>query len=137
MNNNKFIRDKKKFNPDVLLKMQTKENERSNMKVEMKNNIYNPITNIIPEKITKQSDLMLNFDNNKVDIRKQLLAKELERNNQDTQYKPVQTKMINENLTNININNFIELKQSNKNTNTNNKKYNSVLDNLKDLGILQ
>lgn len=137
MNNNKFIRDKKKFNPDVLLKMQTKENERSNMKVEMKNNIYNPITNIIPEKITKQSDLMLNFDNNKVDIRKQLLAKELERNNQDTQYKPVQTKMINENLTNTNINNFIELKQSNKNTNTNNKKYNSVLDNLKDLGILQ
>jgi hypothetical protein len=135
MNNNKFIRDKTKFNPDVLTKLSQKDSERKTMKVDMQQTIYNPITNIIPPKITNQRDLMINVNSDSIDIKKRLHELSNERSMQDVQYKPVQTKLIQDEISNVSINTFNDLK-SNTTKETNKNKYNSVLDNLKDLGII-
>jgi hypothetical protein len=136
MNNNKFIRNKTKFNPDVLIKLNNKDNERKTMKVDMINTIYNPITNIVPTKVTNQRDLLINDNNNNVDIKKRLHELSNERSMQDVQYKPVQTKLVQDNMTNMSINTFNDLK-SNTTKETNKNKYYSVLDNLKELGIIK
>lgn len=135
MNNNKFIRDKTKFNPDIELKFGQKDNERKTMKVQLQNTIYNPITNIIPSKITTQRDLLIDTNIKNIDIQKRLHELEYERNNQDVQYKPVQTKLITENVSNTNINTFHDLKNNTTRV-VPSKKYNNVLDNLKNLGII-
>ena len=148
MLNNKFIRDKKKFNPDIASKLEDKDNERKNMKVTLQNNIYNPITNIIPPKIFSQNDLLIKQDPMKIDIKNRMMERENERTKQDQQFKPIQNKIISDNLPtglpnnlsnslqNNEINNFVDLKKNTTKETTNKNKYNSVIDNLKELGIL-
>ncbi len=154
MENNIFIKMKKeKFNPDVEPKLKNKEVERDNTKFEMSNVIYNPITGVIPEKINKISDLVICKDNtlDKVDIKKLIMDKEKERVAQDNKFKPVQTKVINNNpviqTNKINssqnyIETYDELKRgsqikSNQYLNNKDKNYDNILEGLKDLGIIK
>jgi hypothetical protein len=98
MDANIFVRMKKdKFNPDIESKFKKIETDRGETKYTQESIIYNPITGIIPEKITTSKDLVLPSDNdqNKISINKLINEKNLERKNQDVQYKPVPTKIIN------------------------------------------
>jgi hypothetical protein len=153
MENNIFIKMKKeKFNPDIEPKLKNKEVERDNTKFEMSNLIYNPITGIVPEKINNINDLVICKDNSldKVDIKKLIIEKEKERNNQDNQYKPVQTKVINNNpaiqSNKISTQNYIETyeelkrgsqNKSNQQSDNKVKNYDNILEGLKDLGIIK
>jgi len=150
MENNIFIKMKKeKFNPDVESKLKNKELERDNSKFEMLNLIYNPITGKIPEKVKNINDLVICKDNSfdKVDIKKLILEKEKERLNQDNQYKPVQTKVINNNpviqsnkinSTQNYVETYEELKRGSHNQSDNKgKNYDNILEGLKELGIIK
>lgn len=140
MINNKFIRNKNninhKFNPDILGKLETKDNERRTMKVDLTKTIYNPITNVVPQTVQKQSDLAISIDTSKIDMAKRVAEQKLARENQDIQYKPIATNFMNSNI-NTNIQTFDELKENTTKQKTNSNKYYSVLDNLKDLGIIK
>jgi len=153
MENNIFIKMKKeKFNPDIEPKLKNKEIERDTTKFEMSNLIYNPITGKVPNKINNTNDLLICKDVtlDKIDIKKLMIEKENERLNQDNQYKPVQTKVVNNNpiiqSNKVNTNqNYIETYEELKRGSQN--KYNqqipkgnnfdNLLEGLKDLGIIK
>ncbi len=168
MENNIFFKLKKeKFNPDIAPRLKNKEVERDNTKFDMTNLIYNPITGVVPDKITCQKDLVIGNDQSldKVDIQRLINEKEKERYVQDNLYKPIQTKVINNNpasqsnrvsanqpdnnsvqQTQTNRTNYIEtyeeLKRGSQYKNqqqSNNKgnNYDNILEGLKDLGIIK
>jgi len=150
MENNIFIKMKKeKFNPDVESKLKNKELERDNTKFEISNLIYNPITGKIPEKVINTNDLVICKVNSldKLDIKKLIIEKEKERLNQDNQYKPVQTKVINNNpviqsnkinSTQNYVETYEELKRGSHNQSDNKgKNYDNILEGLKELGIIK
>ena len=144
MENNIFIKNKKgKHNPDIENKLQTKESERNATIFNLTNSIYNPVTGIIPSQISSMNDLVLQVDNpyTQNDIKNLIMNKELERQNQDTQFKPLQTKITpttqQTNKTNY-IETYEELKKGSSNNNNQSKeKYNNILEGLKDLGIIK
>jgi hypothetical protein len=145
MNNNIFFKQKKeKYNPDVDMKMKEVDNIRNTMSFEQSNVIYNPITGIVPQKVNDMKDLMLQKDSgiNKTDLQNMIRIKEAERLNQDTEYKPVKTKIIsNEKMQSENRSNYIEtfedMKRGGVKQKQPDKNYNNILDGLKDLGILK
>lgn len=158
MENNIFVKIKRdKFNPDVENKLKGKEKERSNTTFNLTKSIYNPITGIVPTQIQSNNDLILQKDcsYSSHDIKKLIINKETERNNQDINFKPVKTKVINNNPNSMNATNSInrtnyiqtyeELKKGStnaksdhsKNINQNKDKYNNILGGLKDLGIIK
>lgn len=167
MENNIFVKMKRdKFNPDVENKLKGKEVERDKTRFDLTNSIYNPITGVVPAQIRSNNDLILEKDcaYTNTDIKKLIMEKENERVNQDVQFKPVKTKVINNNPQNSNQNqtsssqdnfqqqsrtNYIEtyeeLKRGSanikieqaKSVNQNKEKYNNILDGLKDLGIIK
>ncbi len=162
MENNIFIKMKKdKSNPDVEPKSIQKQNERSGTKFVLSKSIYNPITGVIPEVISSHNDLTLDKDKSidQSEILKMILEKRAERENQDTKYKPVKTKVINNtpqmqtneqpnsdcqnnSLRKNYIETYDELKRQSKNTiqktqNPDKNNYENILDGLKDLGIIQ
>ena len=122
--------NKEKFNPDINDKIKSKEHERNSTKYNLNTTIYNPITGIVPQNITSNKDLKLNIDTTQIEIKKLLQEKERERQQQDSTYKPQQTKIINNNDVNNNDVNCMKI-----NSNSENNKYN-ILNSLKDLGIL-
>ena len=133
MENNIFLRNKKKFNPDVLTKLKNKEDDRKTTKFNRINTIYNPITNIVPEQIKKQEDLKINI-NEKVNIKERLIQIENDRRQQDISYKPIPQKITQDNL-NAQINNFDDLKKTST-VQKNNNKLNNIIAGLKDMGII-
>lgn len=144
MENNIFIKNKKgKYNPDIENKLQNKESERNATIFNLTNSIYNPVTGVIPSQISTMNDLVLQVDNpyTQNDIKNLIMNKELERQNQDTQFKPLQTKITpvaqQTNKTNY-IETYEELKNNSSNNNNQSKeKYNNILEGLKDLGIIK
>jgi hypothetical protein len=134
MENNIFLRNKKKFNPDVLSKLKSQENERNNTKFNRVNTIYNPITNITPEQIKKQDDLKINI-NEKINIKERLIQIEYDRKQQDITYKPIPQKITQDNL-NVQINNFDDLKKTSTYEKNANNKVNNIIAGLKDMGLL-
>jgi hypothetical protein len=141
MENNIFIKmNKNKFNPDIDKKIKTEEFERNNTKYNMTNIIYNPITGVIPVKVASSNDLILDKDKtiNAKDFNDLLKAKELERQNINN-INHIKTKIVTE--PSINKSNYIEtyeeLKRPSKSQpNINNVGYNNIMDQLKNLGIL-
>jgi hypothetical protein len=133
MENNIFLRNKKKFNPDVLTKLKNKEDDRKTTKFNIVNTIYNPITNIVPDQIKKQEDLKINI-NEKINIKERLIQIENERRQQDISYKPIPQKITQDNL-NVQINNFDDLKKTST-VQKNNNKLNNIIAGLKDMGII-
>jgi hypothetical protein len=134
MENNIFLRNKKKFNPDVLSKLKSQDNERKITKFNRVNTIYNPITNITPEQIKKQDDLKINI-NEKINIKERLMQIEQDRKQQDITYKPIPQKIIQDNL-NVQINNFDDLKKISTHIKNDNNKVNNIIAGLKDMGLL-
>ena len=155
MENNIFLKKKEKSNPDIINKFKTVDNERTQTEFNLSNTIYNPITGIIPSKINDSKDLVLQKDNtlNKNDIMNMIKNKEAERTSQDTEYKPLKTKVLNNtsqanaqtnaqtnvqtNVQNNYIGTFDDMKRGVVKQKPNDKNYNSILDGLKDLGIIK
>ena len=101
MENNIFFQNKKdKFNPDVITNLCKKTLERKKIDFQESKNIYNSITNEVPDKIKSSKDLKLNtdesIDNNS--MKKMIKQKEDERNKQDYYLKPQKIKCLPENL---------------------------------------
>lgn len=139
MENNIFIKtNKNKFNPDIEEKLKNKELERNLSQFELSNNIYNPITGIIPNKITSTKDLELSKDN-KININKLISNITTERNNQDIAFKhnkKIINNLVTEDYSNVNIQTYEDMKQ-NYNQKSKKNNYNNILDGLKDLGIIK
>ena len=149
MENNIFFQNKKdKFNPDVIINLNKKTLERKKIDFQESKNIYNSITNNVPDKIKSSKDLKLNMDES-IDsnsMKKMIKYKEDERNKQDYYLKPQKIKCLPENLIiDKHIENFEELKKNSevyiKKTvleHTRQKsKYDNIILNLKDLGIFK
>jgi hypothetical protein len=163
MENNIFLKKKEKFNPDIINKFKTVDNERTQTEFNLSNTIYNPITGIVPNKINDSKDLVLQKDNtlNKNDIMNMIKNKEAERTSQDTEYKPLKTKVLNKpsqasaqhtntstqanvqqsglqtSMQNNYIGTFEDMKRGVVKPKTYDKNYNNILDGLKDLGIIK
>ena len=152
MENNIFLKKKEKFNPDIINKFKTVDNERTQTEFNLSNTIYNPITGIVPTKINDSKDLVLQKDNtlNRNDIMNMIKNKEAERTSQDTEYKPLKTKVLNNtsqasahhtnahtSVQNNYIGTFEDMKQGVVKQKPHDKNYNNILDGLKDLGIIK
>ena len=148
MNDNIFVKlNKKKYNPDIESKLNQLENNRTTIKFNLSKTIYNPITGVIPDKLNSQKDLILQKDNIKIDIKSLVLVKENERLQQNESFKPVKTKVINNNviqnsndqpINNDYIKTYNELKNDKQPKTINNQNnYDNILDGLKDLGIIK
>jgi hypothetical protein len=144
---NVFIqKSNKKFNPDVLKKVEFEDKNRTQSVYKKSNQTYNSITNQNPENIKTQKDLELEKDNPLDNIEQIILQKKKEREEQDDKLKPVKQKvLLNEsNESSVMIQNFNELKNENteffnqqqKIIDINKNKYESIMKNLKHLGIV-
>ena len=135
MNSNIFVKMNVKSNPDIEPKLEDYGRTRKNEKFVQSNTIYNPITGVIPDKIKSPQDLALERDNKISDIKKLISEKEMERKKQDDSYKPVQTKIINNNP-DTNIETFSDLKTVSKKANVT-QTQTDILDSLISLGIIK
>ena len=148
MENNIFFKNKKeKFNPDVINNLSKKTSERKKIEFLESKIIYNGITNDVPNKIKNSKDLKLEIDES-IDtntMKKIIKQKEDERSKQDYDLKPQKLKSLPENLIiDKHIENFDELKKNSEfhikkitQEQTHQKsKYDDIISNLKDLGIL-
>ena len=89
---NVFIqKSNKKFNPDVLKKVEFEDKNRTQSVYKKSNQTYNSITNQNPENIKTQKDLELEKDNPLDNIEQIILQKKKEREEQDDKLKPVMT----------------------------------------------
>jgi hypothetical protein len=138
-------KSKDKFNPDVLKK---KEDFDKNRKINIfkKSTVtYNSITNQTPDNIKNQKDLELNKDSVITDLDNIIMQKKKEREDQDILLKPQKQKLItNDNINDNDNQDFNELKTEQtqyldtqkKIIETNKNKYEDIMNNLKNLGIL-
>jgi len=136
---------KDKFNPDVL---KAKEDIDKNRKLNVfkKTNVtYNSITNNTPENIKSQKDLELQKDNAIQNIETIMTQIKKDREEQEIQFKPIKQKLIMDKTNEQKKNNdFNEMKEEqNEYLNTHKKtveinktRYDDILCNLKNLGIL-
>ena len=149
MENNIFFQNKKdKFNPDVIKDLSKKSSERKRNEFQESKVIYNGITNEVPDKIKNSKDLKLKVDDSidNLNMKRMIKQKEEERCKQDYDLKPQKLKSLPENLiVDKHIENFDELKKNSeafiKKTvqehNQQKSKYDNIMTNLKDLGIIK
>ena len=145
MQNNIFIKEKiGKSNPDIITNLSKKSSERKKNEFVASNNVINSITNIVPDKIRNQKDLLLEKDTPLQNMNKLIIARKNERSREEYDTKPQQMKVLPSNLTaDKQINNFQELKTTSeiqiKNTLEQQKlqksKYNDIMNNLKQSGL--
>jgi hypothetical protein len=141
-----FKMNKTKFNPDIDIKTNEIKSHREINVFKKSNNIYNSITNQIPEDIKSQKDLELNKDKPIENIKDLIMNKAKERLEQEQTLKPIKQKILNNNeIINNNKQHFNDLKNEQTNfineqqkiINNNKSKYENILENLKSLGILE
>ena len=138
-------KSKDKFNPDVLKKKDDFEKNRKNNIFKKSSITYNSITNQTPNNIKDQKDLELSKDTAIENIEDIILKKKKEREEQDIILKPVKQKLVlNDTIEDDKNQNFCELKNEQtkyldnqkKIIETNKNKYEDIMNNLKNLGIL-
>jgi hypothetical protein len=138
-------KSKDKFNPDVIMKKDEFDKNRKVNIFKKSTVTYNSITNQIPNNIKNQKDLELGKDSAIVDLENIIMQKKKEREEQDILLKPHKQKLVLNNNINDNKNqDFNELKTEQtqylniqkKIIETNKNKYDDIMNNLKDLGIL-
>jgi hypothetical protein len=142
-NNIFFKQNKDKFNPDVIEKKKNLENDFSiNI---FKNNtklVYNGIIDTVPNEVKSSKDLEIPKDDPIIDYQQLINSKCKERSEQDTQLKPIKQKIIVDQSVEKN-DVYSNMKEENKSFINNqnkiitNTKLNNILENLKDLGILE
>jgi len=121
-----------KYNPDLINKYNNIINDRDKILITYNNkNIYNPITNIIPDNIKNNKDLLLNNSDSNDKINNLLINIQIERKNQDNTIKPISSKIVNN--SNTIINDFDDLKKPYINNNNNNINNNNNNNNIKEL----
>ena len=94
MENNIFIKKKEKYNPDIINNLSSTVNQRKQTTFKNSNEIYNPITNIVPNNINKSQDLKLQSDKpySLFETRNLLKMKESERMKQNNELIPQKMK---------------------------------------------
>jgi len=136
---------KDKYNPDVLIKKNKIELNRSEIIFKKNDLVYNSITNNIPQDIRSQKDLELNRDLPITNIEVLVQQKNKERIEDDNINKNIKQKVIinneissNENLIHKELKNEqIEFSKIQNNQIKNNKnRYDDIIINLKNLGII-
>jgi hypothetical protein len=148
ISNNVFLqKSKDKYNPDINQKISTLTKARKENIFKKNTIVYNSITNQIPENIISHKDLELQKDSKLNNIDKLILKKEEERKllDQECKLKNFKKKIImNDNTNNEVSSSFTEMKQiqsdyvnnRNKQIEQNKNKYDNIINNLKDLGII-
>ncbi len=136
---------KDKFNPDVLKKKDDIDKNRKVNVFRKSNTTYNSITNHTPENIKSQKDLELQKDSVIQNIDSIIMQKKKEREEQEIQLKPAKHKLVMEDtISEKKIQDFNEMKDEQneylnthkKVVETNKNRYDDILNNLKNLGIL-
>jgi hypothetical protein len=145
MNSNIFIKEKKgKSNPDIITNLSKKNSERKKNEYVASNNVINPITNSVPDRIRNPKDLMLEKDTPLNNLNKLIIERKKERTKEEYDTKPVQVKILpTSSVNDKHINNFQELKNTSetqiKQTIEQQKlqksKYSEIMSNLKTSGL--
>jgi hypothetical protein len=132
---------KTKHNPDVLKKKQVEDKTRIQSVFRASNVTYNSITNNVPSNIKTQKDLELEKDKTINNIEQTIAQKKKEREDQDRNNKPIKQKVLIESGID---NTFTDLKETQtvfvetqkKNIENDKNKFDSIMKNLKELGII-
>jgi hypothetical protein len=140
-----YQKSKDKSNPDVLIKKSTTEKNRIETVFKKSDLVYNSITNIVPENIRSSKDLELKRDLPLTNLELLIQQKTNERNEEDNNNKLIKQKVIinddiktNDSLIHKELKNEqnefskiqIDKIQNNKD------RYNDIMSNLKNLGII-
>ena len=148
ISNNVFLqKSKDKYNPDVNQKKCTIEKTRKENVFKKNTIVYNSITNQVPENIKSHRDLELEKDSIINNIEQLIDKKKEERIALEQEFKlknPKQKIIMSDNTTVDKPSTFTEMKKiqneyashHNKKVETNKNKYDDIMKNLKDLGIL-
>jgi hypothetical protein len=138
-------KSKDKFNPDVIIKKDEFDKNRKVNIFKKSTVTYNSITNQIPNNINNQKDLELSKDSAITDLENIIMQKKKEREEQDILLKPQKQKLVlNDNINTDKNQDFNDLKTEQthylntqkKIIETNKNKYEDIMNNLKNLGIL-
>ena len=135
---------KDKYNPDVISKKNIIEKDRKNNIFKKNEIVYNSITNISHTNIKTHKDLELQKDKPLNNLTELLAEKNKERCEQEIITKLPKQKVIINNLNNEKVQTYSELKSEQINFTSlqeneikqNKNKYENIIDNLKNLGIL-
>lgn len=146
-NNVFLVKSQEKYNPDVNQKKCTLEKTRKENVFKKNTVVYNSITNQVPENIRSHRDLELEKDTAIININQLISKKNEERIALEEEFKqkiPKQKIIMSDNNTTDKPSTFTEMKKiqieyaidHNKKVETNKNKYDDIMKNLKDLGII-
>lgn len=144
MHKNIFLqKSKEKYNPDVLKKKESEDKNRTQQIFKKTNVTYNSITNQTVNNIKSQKDLELPKDTYLSNVEQIILQKKKERDDFDNNNKPIKQKILTNEVPQISET-FNELKDEQidfidkqKKLSENNKnKFDDIMTNLKNLGII-
>ena len=139
MEDNIFLKKKNggKYNPDIQQKYSNKKDIRDGQKFSLSNEVYKPITEGIPNNISSVQDLKLQKDQPDTNLFNKL--KELEKYRNQLvipKEKPKKKRMITGNSKLLLLSHRGMKRNFKKKAPTNNQKSEDILNNLKDMGLL-
>ena len=146
-NNVFLVKSQEKYNPDIKNKKSALEKTRKENIFKKNTIVYNSITNQVPENIRSHKDLELEKDNAITNINQLIKKKNEERYALEEQFKqktPKQKIIMTDNNITEKSSTYTEMKkiqteyaiQHTKKVETNKNKYDDIMKNLKDLGII-